>query len=109
MTRAPARHGLDGLAAEPKETVQVAEDVSDSPAGFAKEQLKSFIERIERLEEEKKAIADDIKDVFAEAKANGFDVKALRTILKIRKEDVDERKEHEAIVDLYMQALGIFV
>ena len=74
----------------------MAEDVSDSPAGFAKEQLKSFIERIERLEEEKKAIADDIKDVFAEAKANGFDVKALRTILKIRKEDVDERKEHEA-------------
>nr|WP_284145293.1 DUF2312 domain-containing protein [Xanthobacter aminoxidans] len=109
MTRAPARHGLDGRAAEPKETVQVAEDASDSPAGFAKEQLKSFIERIERLEEEKKAIADDIKDVFAEAKANGFDVKALRTILKIRKEDVDERKEHEAIVDLYMQALGIFV
>ena len=72
----------------------MAEDASDSPAGFAKEQLKSFIERIERLEEEKKAIADDIKDVFAEAKANGFDVKALRTILKIRKEDVDERKEH---------------
>lgn len=87
----------------------MADDVTDSPAGFAKEQLKSFIERIERLEEEKKAIADDIKDVFAEAKANGFDVKALRTILKIRKEDVDERKEHEAIVDLYMQALGIFV
>ena len=87
----------------------MAEDVTDSPAGFAKEQLKSFIERIERLEEEKKAIADDIKDVFAEAKANGVDVKALRTILKIRKEEVDERKEHEAIVDLYMQALGIFV
>ncbi|QRG09550.1 DUF2312 domain-containing protein [Xanthobacter dioxanivorans] len=83
--------------------------MSDAPAGFAKEQLKSFIERIERLEEEKKAIADDIKDVFAEAKANGFDVKALRAILKIRKEDVDERKEHEAIVDLYLQALGIFV
>ncbi len=82
-------------------------DVSDAPAGFAKEQLKSFIERIERLDEEKKAIADDIKDVFAEAKANGFDVKALRTILKIRKEDPDERKEHEAIVDLYMHALGI--
>ncbi|HQS07930.1 DUF2312 domain-containing protein [Xanthobacter sp. VNH20] len=86
----------------------MSEDVSDAPAGFAKEQLKSFIERVERLEEEKKAIADDIKDVFAEAKANGFDVKALRAILKIRKEDVDERKEHEAIVDLYMQALGIF-
>ncbi|MFG1373191.1 DUF2312 domain-containing protein [Xanthobacter oligotrophicus] len=93
----------------PKETGQVAEDVSDGPAGFAKEQLKSFIERIERLEEEKKAIADDIKDVFAEAKANGFDVKALRAILKIRKEDAEERKELEAIVELYLQALGIFV
>lgn len=84
-------------------------DASAAPAGFAKEQLKSFIERIERLEEEKKAIADDIKDIFAEAKANGFDVAALRTILKIRKEDADDRKEHEAIVDLYCQALGIFV
>lgn len=87
----------------------MAEDVTDAPAGFAKEQLKSFIERVERLEEEKKAIADDIKDVFAEAKANGFDVKALRAILKIRKEDVDERREHEAIVELYLQALGIIV
>ncbi|MFG1317987.1 DUF2312 domain-containing protein [Xanthobacter autotrophicus] len=86
----------------------MAEDVTDAPAGFAKEQLQSFIERIERLEEEKKGIADDIKDVFAEAKANGFDVKALRTILKIRKEDADDRKELEAIVELYLQALGIF-
>ena len=85
----------------------MSEDVSDAPAGFAKEQLKSFIERVERLEEEKKAIADDVKDVFAEAKANGFDVKALRTILKIRKEDEDQRKELEAIVELYCQALGI--
>ena len=83
--------------------------LSDAAAGFAKEQLKSFIERIERLEEEKKAISDDIKDVFAEAKANGFDVKALRTILKLRKEDEDERKEHDAIVELYCQALGIFM
>jgi len=83
------------------------DDASDAPAGFAKEQLKSFLERIERLEEEKKAVAGDIKDVFGEAKANGFNVKALRTILKLRKEDPDERKEHEAIVDLYMHALGI--
>jgi len=81
--------------------------ISDAAAGFAKEQLKAFIERIERLEEEKKAIADDIKDVFAEAKGNGFDAKALREILKIRKQDADERSEHEAIVDLYMQALGM--
>lgn len=86
----------------------MSEDVTDAPAGFAKEQLKSFIERVERLEEEKKAISDDIRDVFMEAKANGFDVKALRTILKLRKEDADDRKEQEAIVDLYLQALGIF-
>jgi len=91
------------------ETASHTDKATDAPAGFAKEQLKSFIERIERLEEEKKAIADDIKDVFAEAKANGFDTAALRTILKIRKEDADERKEHEAIVDLYCHALGIFV
>ncbi|GLK70432.1 DUF2312 domain-containing protein [Ancylobacter dichloromethanicus] len=81
--------------------------LSDAAAGFAKEQLKSFIERIERLEEEKKTIADDIKDVFAEAKGTGFDTKALREILKIRKQDADQRAEHEAIVDLYMQALGM--
>ncbi len=79
----------------------------DSVAGFAKEQLKSFIERIERLEEEKKTIADDIKDVFAEAKGTGFDTAALREILRIRKQDADQRQEHEAIVDLYMQALGM--
>ena len=82
-------------------------DEADAPAGFAKEQLKSFVERIERLEEEKKAISDDIKDVFAEAKANGFDVKALRVIVKFRKEDADKRRKHEAMVELYLQALGM--
>ena len=74
---------------------------------FGKEQLKAFVERVERLEEEKKALADDIRDVFAEAKANGFDTTALRTIIKLRKQDVDERKEQEAIVETYMQALGM--
>ena len=74
---------------------------------FAKDQLKTIIERIERLEEEKAAIADDIKDVFAESKANGFDVKALKAILKLRKQDRDERQEHEAIVELYEEALGM--
>ena len=70
------------------------------------DQLKSIVERIERLEEEKKTIADDIKDVYAEAKGNGFDVKALRQIIKLRKRDLDERKEEEAILDLYLQAVG---
>ena len=87
----------------------MSEEVSDSPAGFAKEQLKSFVDRIERLEEEKKDISDSIRDVFMEAKASGFDLKALKTILRIRKTDLNDRKEQEAIVDMYLQALGIFV
>lgn len=74
---------------------------------FAKDQLKAIIERVERLEEEKKAISDDIRDVFAEAKVNGFDVKALRAIVKMRKQDVSERKEQEAILETYMHALGM--
>lgn len=85
----------------------MAEDVSDAPAGFAKEQLKSFIERIERLEEEKRTIADDIRDVYAEAKANGYDTKILRQVIRIRKQDKSEREEMEALLDLYMQALGM--
>ena len=74
---------------------------------FAKDQLKSVIERIERLEEEKKATSDDIREVYAEAKVNGFDIKALRTIVRLRKQDVDERKEEEAVLETYMNALGM--
>ena len=76
---------------------------------FAKDQLKAFVERIERLEEEKKAISDDIRDVFAEAKGNGYDVKALRTIVRLRKQDKDERMEQEAILETYMHALGMLI
>src|SRR6516165_10667865 len=76
-------------------------------ARFAKDHLKAFVERVERLEEEKKAIADDIRDVYAEAKANGFDVKALRMIIRLRKQDADERREQEAILETYMHALGM--
>ena len=70
------------------------------------DQLKSIVERIERLEEEKKTIADDIKEVYAEAKGNGYDVKVLRKVVALRKRDLDERKEEEAILDLYLQAVG---
>src|SRR6266480_3658674 len=84
-----------------------AETRSAAPARIAKEHLRAFVERIERLEEEKKTISDDIRDVYAEAKGNGFDVKALRSIVKLRKEDADERKEHEAILATYMLALGM--
>ncbi|MDI9848996.1 DUF2312 domain-containing protein [Rhodoblastus sp. 17X3] len=68
--------------------------------------LKSFIERIERLEEEKKALADDIKDVYAEAKGNGYDAKIMRKIVSIRKQDETKRREEEEILDLYLSALG---
>ena len=74
---------------------------------FAKDQLKAFVERVERLEEEKKAIADDIRDVYGEAKANGFDTKALRTVVRLRKQDINERKEQEAILETYLHALGM--
>lgn len=73
----------------------------------AREQLKSVVERIERLEEEKKAIADDIRDVYAEAKANGFDTKVLRQVVSLRKKDLTERQEEEAVRDLYLVALGM--
>ncbi len=75
--------------------------------GIARDQLRAFIERIERLEEEKKAIADDIKEVYAEAKGSGFDAKVMRQIVRIRKQDHNERAEQEAILDLYMHALGM--
>jgi uncharacterized protein (UPF0335 family) len=74
---------------------------------FAKDALKAIIERIEHLEEEKKAIFDDIRDVYAEAKGNGFDVKALRTVVRLRKQDKTERAEQEAILEVYLQALGM--
>ncbi|CAO4138084.1 DUF2312 domain-containing protein [Methylorubrum extorquens] len=77
------------------------------PSSVAADQLKSVIERIERLEEEKAGIAGDIKDVYAEAGANGFDVKILRKIVALRKKDHDERTEEEAILELYLQALGM--
>lgn len=70
-------------------------------------QLKSYVERVEKLEEEKKTYADDIRDVYAEAKSNGFDVKALRSVVKIRKQDTDKRKEEQAVLDTYCNALGI--
>jgi uncharacterized protein (UPF0335 family) len=80
---------------------------SGAATKFAKDQLKSIIERIERLEEEKKAIADDIRDIYAESKGNGYDVKALRTIVRMRKQDANERAEQETILETYMHALGM--
>ena len=73
----------------------------------AKEQLRSYVERIENLEDQKAAIAGDIKDIFADAKSTGFDVKVLKTVLKIRKQDADARRDQEAILATYMHALGM--
>ena len=72
----------------------------------AQGQLKSIIERIERLEQEKSEIAEQVKEVFAEAKGNGFDVKIIRKVVRIRKQDRAKRQEEEAILDLYLSAIG---
>ncbi len=74
---------------------------------FAHGQIRSIVERIERLEEEKKTIAADIKEVYAEAKGNGFDIKILRKVISLRKKDVNDRQEEEAMIDLYLAALGM--
>ena len=75
--------------------------------GIAGDRLRSFIERIERLEEEKKALAEDIKEVYAEAKGTGFDTKIMRQIIRIRKMDQDDLTEQESLLDVYKRALGM--
>jgi len=85
----------------------MADDITETSQTVAAGQLRALIERIERLEEEKKTLADDIKDVYAEAKGNGFDTKAIRTIIRLRKQDQAERQEAETILDLYKAALGM--
>lgn len=87
--------------------VSKKDNMSNATEEVAQDQLRSFVERIERLEEEKKTIAEDIKDVYAEAKGNGFDTKVLRKVMALRKQDANERQEFEAILDLYLQALGM--
>jgi len=81
----------------------------EASTGIAQGHLRSIVERIERLEEEKATIADDIKEVYAEAKANGFDVKILRKVVRLRKIDAAEREEEEALIDLYLHALGMAI
>ncbi len=74
---------------------------------FAKDQLKSLVERVERLEEEKTALSGDIREVYAEAKGHGFDVKIVRQVVRLRKMDSGQREEQDALLDLYMSALGM--
>lgn len=82
-------------------------DGTDGTNNAAAADLRSYLERVERLEEEKQVIADDIKEVFGEAKGRGYDVKAMKTILKIRKQDADERREQQSILETYLAALGM--
>ena len=79
----------------------------DEVQSFTKSQLRALCERIERLEDEKKAMSDDIREVYGEAKANGFDTKALRAVIRLRAQEPAQRQEHEAILDLYKDAVGI--
>jgi uncharacterized protein (UPF0335 family) len=79
----------------------------DQIGANTKEQLKSIVGRVERLEEEKATLATDIKDIYSEAKANGFDAKALRTIVRLRKEKPEDRANREAVLETYMHALGM--
>ena len=85
----------------------MADEITETSQTVAAGQLRALIERIERLEEEKKTIADDIKEVYAEAKGNGFDTKAIRTLIRLRKQDQAEREEAETILDVYKAALGM--
>lgn len=85
----------------------VLEDPGFSATTVASGQLKAIVERIERLEEEKKEVAEQIKEVYAEAKGNGFDVKTLRKVVSLRKKKPEERSEEEAMLDLYLHALGM--
>jgi uncharacterized protein (UPF0335 family) len=75
----------------------------------AKDQLRAIVARIERLEEEKAALAADLREVYAEAKGNGFDVKALRSVIRLRKQDENKRREEEAVLTTYLHALGMAV
>ena len=83
------------------------QEESRDVGGVSGQRLKSFIERIERLEEEKAALAEDIKEVYAEAKSSGFENKIMRRIIKLRKMDIQKRREEDELLDLYMSAIGM--
>jgi uncharacterized protein (UPF0335 family) len=93
--------------AETADNPRAAAGDNVSPGGVAVERLRSLVERVERLEEEKKALGSDIKDIYAEAKSAGFDTKVLRELIKIRKREPAEVEEQEALIDVYRRALGM--
>ena len=87
--------------------VRAVEKTDTQTGGIAADRLRSIVERIERLEEERKALASDIKDIYAEAKSAGFDVKVLRQLIRIRKQEAAEVEEQESLLDVYRRALGM--
>lgn len=88
-------------------TAEIGHNSGTDAHGVARDQLRAFIERIERLEEEKRTIAEDIRDVYGEAKGSGFDTKILKKVVALRKKDEQERMEEEAILEVYLHALGM--
>ena len=80
--------------------------MSEEVEGVSGERLRSFIQRIEKLEEDKAAVGEDLKEVYAEAKGEGFDTKILRKVVRLRKQDTATRQEEEALIDLYLSAIG---
>lgn len=94
------------MSAPPKAGHNSGDDEAEA-GGIAKERLRSIVERIERIEEERKALGADIKDIFAEAKSAGFDVKVLRQVIALRKKEPAEVKEQETLLDVYRRALGM--
>ena len=87
--------------------LRAVEKPDTKAGGIAADRLRSLVDRIERLEEERKALGSDIRDIYAEAKSAGFDVKVLRQLIRLRKQDTAERQEQEALLDLYLNALGM--
>ena len=90
----------------PQAQTDKSNGATKNAGGIAAGQLKSFIQRVERLEEEKAALGADIREIYAEAKANGFDPKIMRQVVRLRKMDKSDRQEQEALLDLYLHALG---
>jgi uncharacterized protein (UPF0335 family) len=109
VTHIGAQHDQPATTAAGHNTASGTPSVEpDSPSTkMAKDQIRSIIDRVERLEEERKGTSDDIRNTFAEAKGNGFDVKALRTIIRMRKMDAGKRAEEETILETYLHALGM--
>jgi uncharacterized protein (UPF0335 family) len=99
---------LDSADIQPDATAMSSkEDKQPDVGGIAADRLRSLIDRIERLEEERKALGNDIKDIYQEAKSAGFDVKVLRTLIRMRKQEAAEIEEQETLLDLYRRALGM--